>query len=172
MRPLLVLTGLAALLATAGCGESGHPLGGPARVVAAENVWGDLARQVGGARARVTSVVDSPNADPHDYEPTAADARHLADAQLVVLNGIGYDPWADRLLAANPVPGRIVMRIGDLAGLHGGDNPHQWYSPSVVRRFLDDVTARLAEVDPKDAAYFRARRRALERGPLLPYRRA
>ena len=71
-------------------------------VVAAENFWGSIAAQLGGSHVKVTSIIDNPDADPHDYEPTAADARTVAGARLTVVNGIGYDAWADKLLAANP----------------------------------------------------------------------
>ena len=88
-------------LAGAGCGGSGASVGAAAdgrlQVVAAENVWGDIAAQLAGSKAQVASVVASPAADPHDYEPTAGDARAVAGAQMVIVNGIGYDPWASLL---------------------------------------------------------------------------
>ena len=76
------------------------------RVVAAENFWGSIAAQLGGDRATVDSIITNPNQDPHSYEPTASDARRLATAQLVIVNGVGYDPWAPKLLSANPASGR------------------------------------------------------------------
>jgi zinc/manganese transport system substrate-binding protein len=62
------------------------------RVVAAENVWGSLAAQLAGRKGNIVSVVASPAADPYDYEPSAADARTFAGAQMVIVNGVGYDP--------------------------------------------------------------------------------
>src|ERR1700757_4823553 len=106
-------------------------------VVAAENFWGSIAAQLGGSRVQVTSVITSPATDPHDYEPTAVDARTLAGAQMVIVNGIGYDPWAPKLLAANPVDGRLVLTVGDLVGIKPGGNPHRWYSPTDVQRVID-----------------------------------
>jgi zinc/manganese transport system substrate-binding protein len=106
----------------------------------------------------VESVIHNPATDPHDYEPTAADARDLAEAQLVVVNGIGYDPWADKLLAANPVDGRDEIDVGDVLGLDKGDNPHRWYSPPDVRRVADAITASYKKLDPAHAAYFEALR--------------
>src|SRR3954463_10592155 len=90
------------------CGSSSEGSGGPpsrssgsvVQVVAAENFWGSIAIQIGGSHARVTSIITNPDTDPHDYEPTAADARTLATAQLVVENGIGYDPWVQRFVDA------------------------------------------------------------------------
>src|ERR1700756_3157884 len=96
-------------------------------VVAAENTWGSIAAQLGGNRVQVTSIVHNPATDPHDYEPTALDARTFAGAQLAIVNGVGYDPWAPKLIAANPVSGRVVLSVGNLFGLREGDNPHRWY---------------------------------------------
>jgi zinc/manganese transport system substrate-binding protein len=129
---------------------------GSLRVVAAENFWGSIASQLGGSRVRVSSVISNPATDPHDYEPTAIDARALAGAQIVIVNGIGYDPWASKLLAASPVSGRIVLDVGSLLGLSPGDNPHRWYSPADVQRVIDALAADYAKLDPRHAASYRA----------------
>src|SRR5437867_10273245 len=97
--------------------QTGGASGGKPKVVAAENFWGSIAAQLGGDRVEVTVIIDNPNADPHDYEPTTADARSMATATLVIVNGVGYDPWADRLLAANPVSGRDVLDVGKVVGV-------------------------------------------------------
>src|SRR5712671_5201281 len=96
-----------AALALIGAGAAGAA--NTIQVVAAENFWGSIAAQLGGDRVHVSSVITSPATDPHDYEPTAADARTMAGAQLAIVNGIGYDPWAGKLIAANPVHGRTVL---------------------------------------------------------------
>jgi zinc/manganese transport system substrate-binding protein len=129
-------------------------------VVAAENFWGSIAAQLGGDRVRVTSIVSNPNADPHDYEPTAADARSVATAQLVILNGIGYDPWIQKLLDASPSSARAVMNIGDVVGVPVGGNPHQWYSPPSVNVTIGVITNQYSKLSPADASYFLARRNA------------
>jgi zinc/manganese transport system substrate-binding protein len=115
------------------------------RVVAAENFWGSIARQLGGAHAQVQSLIVNPAQDPHSYEPTTGDARAMATAQLAIVNGVGYDPWAPKLLGANPVNGRVTLTVGSRLGLKDGDNPHRWYDPS-------DVTA--IALDPPHRAYF------------------
>src|SRR6266404_2439391 len=117
-------------------------------VVAAENFWGSIAAQLGGNRVQVTSVISNPATDPHDYEPTALDARTIAGAQLVIVNGIGYDPWAPKLLAASPVAGRLTLTVGGLLGLKDGDNPHQWYSAAHVRQVIAAITADYKRLDP------------------------
>jgi zinc/manganese transport system substrate-binding protein len=140
------------------------------QVVAAENFWGSIAAQLGGDRVHVTSVIANPATDPHDYEPTPVDARTLAGAKLVIVNGIGYDPWAPKLLAANPVSGRAVVTVGDLVGLKPGDNPHQWYSPATVQRAIAAISAQYAKLDPKDAAYFTREKAAFETKGLAAYK--
>lgn len=165
---------LALAVSATGCATSTGSGGsarvkGVIRVVAAENFWGSLAAQLGGSHAQVSSIIDNPNADPHDYEPTAADARAMAAAQLVVVNGIGYDGWATKLVAANPVPGRKVLTVGDVVGIPAGGNPHRWYSPDDVRRVIDAITAAYKHLDPADAGYFDRQHAMVLRGNLKEY---
>jgi zinc/manganese transport system substrate-binding protein len=117
----------------------------------------------------VTDIVTNPAADPHDYEPTAEDARTMAGAQMAIVNGIGYDPWASKLLAANPSSGRTVLTVGDLLGLEEGDNPHQWYSPTSVQRVIEQITAEYKRADPGHAPYFDARLHRFETVGLARY---
>jgi zinc/manganese transport system substrate-binding protein len=123
-------------------------------VVAAENFWGSIAAQVGGERVSVHSIIVNPDADPHDYEPTAADGRALARAQYVIENGVGYDPWVAKLVAANAVPQRLVLNVGQLVGVKEGDNPHRWYSPDDVHRVIEQICDDYKRIDPADASYF------------------
>lgn len=149
---------LLVIVAVAFACSSGRPTGsgapGAVRVVAAENFWGSIAAQVGGSHVSVTSIIKDPNADPHDYEPVAQDARAVAVAQYVILNGAGYDPWMDRLIAANPEQGRRVLNVGDYFGVKEGDNPHMWYGPGYVKGFVAKVRDDLISIDPADAAAF------------------
>jgi len=142
----------------------------PVQVVAAENFWGSIASQLGGDRVQVTIVITSPATDPHDYEPTAVDARTVAGAQLVVENGSGYDPWVAKLVAANPVHGRLVLDVGDLVGITRGGNPHRWYSPANVQQVIDAVVADLRKLDPEDAGYFERQRARFESEGLAQYK--
>lgn len=127
---------------------------GPLQVVAAENFWGSIAAQVGGNHVHVTSIIVDPNADPHSYEPTATDARTVAQAQYVILNGAGYDPWADKLLQANPASGRKELNVGDFNGKHEGDNPHMWYNPDYVTAVVNKIRDDLKALDSADASAF------------------
>ena len=174
MRKVLVGVLLAAIalvcagtrLSTVGAATKGSGL----RVVAAENFWGSIAAQLGGNRVRVTSVITSPATDPHDYEPTAADARTMAGAQLAIVNGIGYDPWAGKLIAANPVHGRVVLTVGDLVGVKPGGNPHRWYSPSNVQQVTAQIVRDYTKLDPKDAGYFAQQQARFETRGLAQYK--
>jgi zinc/manganese transport system substrate-binding protein len=162
-----VMVAVVAALAFAGPASAGSVI----QVVAAENFWGSIAAQLGGNRVTVTSVITSPATDPHDYEPTAADARTLAQAKLVIVNGVGYDPWADKLLAANPVHGRVELNIGDVVGIKTGGNPHRWYSPSDVHKVIATIVRDYTQLDPNDAAYFKQQEARFETHGLAQYKR-
>ncbi|MBA3825041.1 MAG: zinc ABC transporter substrate-binding protein [Ktedonobacterales bacterium] len=152
-----IVGGLALLLslvmAACGTSTSSSTAGGGKviQVVAAEDFWGSIAAQVGGSHVKVTNIINNPDADPHSYEPTADDARTVAGAQYVIVNGAGYDAWADKLLTANPVSGRQTLNIGDLNGKKEGDNPHLWYNPDYVTAVANKVRDDLKALDPADA---------------------
>jgi zinc/manganese transport system substrate-binding protein len=159
------------LLAACASGTSSSAAGGQVlHVVAAENFWGSIAGQLGGDRVDVMSIIDSPDADPHDYEPTTADARTVASADLVLVNGVGYDPWASKIAAANDTPGQTVLDVGKLLGLDAGANPHRWYKPDDVRRVVAELTSDYQRLDPDDAMYFEQRRTAFETTGTAAYR--
>jgi zinc/manganese transport system substrate-binding protein len=121
-------------------------------IVAGENFWGSIVSQLAGKAGNVTSVVTDPNADPHNYETSSDDARAFAGADYVVLNGAGYDAWADKLLSGNPNAKRKVFNVADLLGKKEGDNPHFWYSPDYVSKVVDQVEADLKGLDSADSA--------------------
>jgi zinc/manganese transport system substrate-binding protein len=156
IKRFAVAGGLAALLAS--CSSAGAAGGGAGlQVVAAENFWGSIASQLAGTKAHVTSIITNPAQDPHSYEPTSADARTLVTANLAIVNGIGYDPWAPKILTANPVPGRVVLNVGNLFRLSEGENPHRWYDPADVSVVAYSIAEELIKLDPKDASYFHRR---------------
>ena len=163
----LAVAGLAGC-ATGPSAPTAEP-GGAIHVVAAENFWGSIASQLGGSHATVTSIISNPNTDPHDYEPTVQDARTLATADLVIYDGIGYDPWVQRTLAASPNSRRVELNVGELVGVPVGGNPHRWYSPSDVHKVIAQTTADYKTLDPADAAYFDRQRSAFESQALAKY---
>lgn len=131
-------------------------------------MWGSIASQIGGNRVSVTSIVKDPTADPHDYETTTTDARTVADANLVILNGAGYDSWGQKLLDANPVDGRKVLDVAALVGKKDGDNPHLWYNPGYVNRVADQLVTELSALDSAGHDYYAAQRSAFTTA-LQPY---
>jgi zinc/manganese transport system substrate-binding protein len=169
-----VATLAAAALLTAslsGCGEGIARGSGPPQVVAAESMWGSIAQQLAGSGGHTASVIANPALDPHSYEPTAADARALATAQLVIVNGLGYDPWARHLLAANPQSGRIVLDVGTLLHVADGGNPHRWYDPADVDAVAHAITTDLTALDPARRAFYAQRLGHFEHVALAPYHR-
>lgn len=163
---------LAAGCASGGAARaSGHGPPSTLQVVVAENFWGSIAKQEGGIRAHVTSVIVNPNADPHAYEPSVSDARLFAGARYVLLNGAGYDPWGQKLLSANPVSGRRVLVVGDLLGKKQGDNPHFWYSPAYVERVASQITADYIRLDPGHRQYYAREHQRFMNVSLGAYRR-
>jgi len=123
-------------------------------VVAAENFWVSIAGQVGGSHVAVTSIINNPNADPHTYEPISQDAKDVANAQYVIVNGAGYDAWMDKLIAANPSSTRLELNIGDFFGKKAGDNPHMWYNSDYVASIIGKIRDDLKTMDPADANSF------------------
>ena len=140
-------------------------------MVAAENFWGSIATQIGGIHAHVVSIIQNPDADPHDYEPTAPDARTLATAQLVIENGIGYDPWVGKILTANS-GSSTVLNVGDLVGVSEGGNPHRWYNPTDVQTVISQMVKDLQKLDPGDSAYFSAQQTKFNTTALAKYHAA
>ncbi|CAH2801762.1 MAG: Zinc ABC transporter, substrate-binding protein ZnuA [uncultured Caballeronia sp.] len=118
-------------------------------VVAAENFYGDVVRQLGGDHVQVTSILNNPDEDPHLFEASPKTARALQHAALVVYNGANYDPWMDKLLAASKSnEKRTVIVAAQLVGRKAGDNPHLWYDPATMPVLAKTVSAYLASADP------------------------
>lgn len=138
-------------------------------VAASTNVWGSLLSQLGGSHVRATSIISNPQTDPHAYEPTPADGRTIARSRVFVQNGVGYDPWAARSLAASPDDDRAVIDVGKLVGVQEGGNPHRWYSPADVSQVIDAISAALKQADPANAEYYDSRRQSFEKVDLAEY---
>ncbi len=155
---LLAAAALSAGLGACGTATSASTTGahrGTVDVVAAENFWGSIAAQIGGRDARVTSMITSPNADPHLYETDARDAAAVARAQVVIENGIGYDSFMSNLLAGSPNAGRTVVDVQSVLGIHGTNaNPHVWYDLPRIPEVARAIESALAGADPAGDALF------------------
>ncbi|MHB8399637.1 MAG: metal ABC transporter solute-binding protein, Zn/Mn family [Candidatus Limnocylindrales bacterium] len=132
----------------------------PITVLGTENFYADLLSQVGGDRVQATSLLNDPNADPHAYESSPQAAAAVADARLVIVNGIGYDAFMQQLLAASADTNRVVIDVQQLLGLANDANAHVWYDPATMAKVAAAAAAALARLDPADAAYFAAREQA------------
>ena len=115
------------------------------------------ARQIGGERVAVTSIMNNPDQDPHLFETTPAIVRQLAGAQIAILNGANYDPWMDKLLAAAPRAGRVVISAAQLTGRKPGDNPHLWYDPATMPAVATALAEALSKADSAHASDYAGR---------------
>lgn len=158
VRKLFVVTlGCVLILCASAQPEVSRP-----KVVAAQNFYGDVARQIGGAWFEVLSIMSSPDQDPHLFEATPAVARQLSEAQIVILNGANYDQWVNKLLSASPRAGRVAINVADLVGKKSGDNPHLWYQPATMQALALALARTMSEIDPVRAAGYVVRQQAFE----------
>ena len=157
---LLVVGTGAGLYLTSGSGSNTNSTssGGPSKVVqvvAGENFWGSLASELGGTHVKVLSIVSDPNADPHQYESSSANAQAVANANLVIVNGAGYDDWLLRLLSASNNPAQTVLNVQKLIGQPVATNPHFWYSPYYVNDTVKAMYNDLVSIDSGNVAYYK-----------------
>jgi zinc/manganese transport system substrate-binding protein len=122
--------------------------GGKINAVAGENFYGDLVSRVGGDLVSVTSILSDPNVDPHTYESSPQNAQQVADATLVVENGLGYDTFLDHLIGASPRSDRKVINVQTLLGLADGVNAHIWYAPQTMPKVARAVADALETLQP------------------------
>jgi zinc/manganese transport system substrate-binding protein len=152
MRTIIVLGLGCVSLAGCGAGTSGAGLA----VVAAENVYGDIAQQIGGTHLHVTSILSDPNADPHLFEPGSRNGLAVATARVVIQNGVGYDSFMTKLEHASPTSKRTVLTIADVLGVRGRDaNPHLWYDVPALGRIAHAIAAELERADPAHTSAYR-----------------
>ena len=126
------------------------------KIVAAENFYGDVARQIGGSHVEVTSILANPDDDPHLFETSPSTAKAIEGAAIVIYNGADYDPWMDKLLSASKQADRATVVAARLVGAKSGDNPHLWYEPKTLPAVAAALAAKLEARDPDDAAEYKA----------------
>jgi zinc/manganese transport system substrate-binding protein len=141
------------------------------QVVAGENFWGSLAAQLGGSHANVVSIVTDPNADPHEYEANPKNATAVADANLVIMNGVGYDDWLGQLVNASNTPGQTVLNVANVLGANDKNvgvsesakfsNEHFWYNPVFVNMTVHAMYNDYVKIDPADTAYYQQQYKTL-----------
>jgi zinc/manganese transport system substrate-binding protein len=155
---------LATPFALAACGSeqaqqpesAGNCPATPVNVVVSVDQWGDIVSALGGDCAKVTTVLAGSSVDPHDFEPSPADAAKFQGAQLVVVNGAHYDEWATKLAQSTAPNAIVVSAVGQSDD--SATNPHAWYSPAAVSGVADTVTEELGQLAPDARDYFAQRR--------------
>lgn len=130
-------------------------------VVAAENFYGDVARQVGGDNVDVASILSNPDQDPHLFETTPTIVRQIAAARIVIFNGADYDAWMDKLLNIAPRAERTVLTVAELVHRKAGDNPHLWYDPATMPTVARALADAFSKADPAHTADYAARLRTV-----------
>jgi zinc/manganese transport system substrate-binding protein len=167
MEKLRVITKLTGLTASASlifllsaCGSSSNDTSasksnssGKIKIVAAENFYGEVAKAVGGNHVEVTDILDNPNTDPHDYEPTPDTARTVSNSQMIIYNGVGYDSWMDKLINADSSSkSKSITKVADdVMGNKEGENEHIWYNPDTMPKLAKKLADDLAKLDPSQA---------------------
>lgn len=156
-----LLTALA-VPALAACGSAPSSSSGRVQVVAGENFWGDVVAQIGGAHVKVTSIIDDPNTDPHEYESSDKNAIAIATAKLVVRNGLGYDDFLSKLVSASGNH-PSVLDAGKILGVTGQDpNPHVWYDTAALPKVAAAIAGRLGSIDPAHRASYERNAKAFD----------
>jgi zinc/manganese transport system substrate-binding protein len=144
----------------------------PLKAIGIENQYADIIAQIGGPYVAVKAIESDPNTDPHEFEVSPRIAAEIARANLVVENGLGYDDWADRMLAATPNPSRQLIVVQNLYGLpESTENPHLWYDTGMITALADAVAASLAKLDPTHAPAFEANATSFENS-MIPVTKA
>lgn len=151
---IMGLMGMIMLLASACSNKKGAKTNSDkVSIVTTTNVYADIAKNVVGKYGSVQAIVKNSATDPHDFEPTTADAKELTKANIIVANGLGYDTWMNKL--ASSVSKKPVLVGEDLMGLKKGDNPHIWYDLDMPTKYVNYLVKRLSKLDKKHAAYFK-----------------
>lgn len=151
------------MLTLAGCSskEGSNSTNKKIKIVTAENFYGEIAEKVGGDYVEVQSIINSPTQDPHAYEATIKDSKAVADAQLVIYNGIGYDSWMEKIVKSNTSSSKQTIAVAtDIANKKEGDNVHVWYDPTVMPKLAEKVAEDLAAIDPQHANEYRQHAKA------------
>ena len=157
IRQFISIMGLVTLLSliTVGCSNKQNSTSQSDKIsiVTTTNVYSDIAKNIVGKYGTATAIIDKSSVDPHDFDPTTADAKKVSQANIIVANGLGYDSWMNKL--AKSVDKKPVLVGEDLMGLKSGDNPHIWYNLAMPTKYVDYLVKRLSKLDKKHAAYFK-----------------
>lgn len=140
----LASVGMLASVAACGSGQSTSEKNGTIEVAASVNQWGTVAKALGGDNVNVTSIINSTNVDAHDYEPTTSDIAKLRKAQVIIVNGAGYDAWA---VKAAQTANATIVNAAEIGGVNDGENPHVWFSADVRKAVAQAITEAYEQAD-------------------------
>ncbi len=160
MKSVAIAAAVAVLSTASAWGQTGNKQ--PVNIVAAENFYGDVAKQIGGSSVKVTSILSNPDQDPHLFEVSPSVGRNVSAAQIVIYSGIDYDPWMEKLLKAAKSGDRKVIVVADLVGKKTGDNPHVWYDTAAMLAMAKSLTEALVAADPDHKDDYEQRRASFE----------
>ncbi|WP_288557500.1 metal ABC transporter solute-binding protein, Zn/Mn family [uncultured Lactobacillus sp.] len=122
-------------------------------IVTSTNIYANIAKNVVGKHGEVQAIIKNGDTDPHDFEPTTNSAKEVANANIVISNGLGYDDWMTKLADSNDIH---MTKVGEeFMGLKQGDNPHIWYNLDMPKKYVNYIVKRSSKIDPKHASYFR-----------------
>ena len=151
---LFLLSVLAALtLFLTGCRQQSSGDKSKIKIVTSTNIYSDISMQIVGKYGTAIAMLKSPSVDPHDFEPTTQDAKSVAQADLLVANGSGYDSWMQRLAKGNNKK-QVISVAQDVMGFSKTSNPHIWYDLKMPVKYVDYLTKKLTKIQPRHKAYF------------------
>lgn len=152
---LLITTLLALVLTLTACStkREANTNNHKVDIVTSTNIYANIAKNVVGKHGEVQAIIKNGDTDPHDFEPTTNSAKEVANANIVISNGLGYDDWMTKLADSNDIH---ITKVGEeLMGLKQGDNPHIWYNLDMPKKYVNYIVKRSSKIDPKHASYFR-----------------
>lgn len=152
---LLITTLLALVLTLTACStkREANTNNHKVDIVTSTNIYANIAKNVVGKHGEVQAIIKNGDTDPHDFEPTTNSAKEVANANIVISNGLGYDDWMTKLADSNDIH---MTKVGEeLMGLKQGDNPHIWYNLDMPKKYVNYIVKRSSKIDPKHASYFR-----------------
>lgn len=123
-------------------------------IVAAENFYGELSKEIGGKYVNVQSILSNPDADPHLFTTSPATSKSLQNANIIIYSGAAYDPWIDQMLSIIDTKGLKIINVGDLVGVKIGENPHVWYKPDAFPKMATELTLELDKRMPEQSKFF------------------
>lgn len=117
-------------------------------IVAAENFYGELAKEIGGNQVNVQSIISNPDADPHLFTTSPSTSKSLSQAQIIIYNGADYDNWINQMIAGIDKKKVVIINVADLVGVKSGENPHLWYKPATFPKLAKILADKISAINP------------------------